>query len=502
MPTAAEISARALDDHGIGGIAAQIHSWITRARWFDRRGTDVAIELADIAVIRDRDPLVLLTLWQVHSPGEDGDGGLYSVLLGARPLPSHISEYGPDHLIGETNGVVVYDALADPEAAAELWWMFQEQRTVSTAHGRMVAHTDVAVEADHLEEVHLLGAEQSNTSLVRGHIDYLKWMRRLQPGPSVELEMSGVLHQLHFTHTPDRHGHIAYHRGDGEPAALALLQQHLHNGTEGWTLALTSLRDLYADAEEFESLSETDRQEVVENQGSSFVGEAGRLGEVTAELHIALADPSLGGAMQARPIDSATLQVWAAAMTSDLDSLLASGHPLLAPLAEQREVITAHFDALRHASSGGLAIRIHGDYHLGQVLRTDEGWEILDFEGEPDRTVAERRQPSSPLRDVAGMLRSFDYAAAAGLAERMSTKDPRWPALYSTGDAWASANRQAFWVAYLQRCDGVGLLPDAYSALVLRRAFEVQKAVYEVGYELGHRPDWLGIPLHFLLAGS
>ena len=189
-------------------------------------------------------------------------------------------------------------------------------------------------------------------------------------------------------------------------------------------------------------------------------------------------------------------------MTDQLDRLLAAGHTVLAPLGERRDVIVARFDALRHLPSGGLAIRGHGDFHLGQVLRTDEGWKIIDFGGEPARDVQERRQRSSPLRDVAGLLRSFDYAAAAALAERIPSTDPRWAPLSAAGEAWARANRDAFWAAYLERLHGSAMLPGEGGALVVRLAFELSKAIYEVAYELGHRPAWVGIPLRFLLAGA
>jgi len=204
--------------------------------------------------------------------------------------------------------------------------------------------------------------------------------------------------------------------------------------------------------------------------------------------------------MRAEPIGADTIGRWADTMNEDLDRLLATGAPVLAPLAQRRAQVAATFDRIRRIGDGGLAIRFHGDYHLGQVLRTDSGWMILDFEGEPARSLAERRQRSSALRDVAGMLRSFDYAAAAALAERTRATEQPPSRLVAYGDAWAAANGRLFWGAYLARAGHSRLLPpDAADTVALRRAFEVQKAVYEVGYELGHRPDWVGIPLRFLL---
>jgi maltokinase len=157
---------------------------------------------------------------------------------------------------------------------------------------------------------------------------------------------------------------------------------------------------------------------------------------------------------------------------------------------------------MRELTPGGLLIRVHGDLHLGQLMRVDTGWVVLDFEGEPDRTPAQRRELSTPLRDVAAMLRSFDYAAAAAIAERGAPDTDEARALAGFGDAWADANGDAFWSAYLEAVGSEPLLPEPGSALVIRRAFEIQKAVYEIGYELGHRPTWVEIPLRFLLRGA
>ena len=306
-----------------------------------------------------------------------------------------------------------------------------------------------------------------------------------------------------FPHVPSLHGHISHRRGQEEPSLQALLNAYLQNGTQGWTLALTSLRDLYASAEEVGGGSARERWELVDDQGGSFQGEAARLGAVTADLHLALADPSLGDVLAPAAVGPEELAAWADAMTGELDRLLAADEPALAPLVEMREPIVARFDALRRLPDGGRAIRVHGDYHLGQVLRTDEGWKIIDFEGEPAGEVEERRRRSSPLRDVAGMLRSFDYAAAAALrgsgCDLRTRSGSTSPLPARPGPApIATPSGPPIWSA----STGSGLLPGDGGALVVRRAFEVSKAVYEVGYELGHRPDWVEIPLRFLLAGT
>jgi maltokinase len=279
------------------------------------------------------------------------------------------------------------------------------------------------------------------------------------------------------------------------------VQRYLHNATEGWTLALTSLRDLYANAEEEPAIDTAHRLQTVEDSGGSFTAEAARLGEITAGMHLALAQ-ARGEALSAQPITPGTLSAWADEILGELDALMRSDDEALGPLQEQRAPLAARVDAIRAIEQPGLAIRIHGDYHLGQVLRTDSGWTVLDFEGEPRRSVEHRRRRHSPLRDVAGMLRSFDYAASVALMERMTPADLAWAHLAAHGRSWATANREAFWAAYIERTAGSTLLPDAGAALTLRRAFEIQKAAYEVGYEQAHRPSWVAVPLRFLLEAA
>ncbi len=508
MTLSTDPTALALGRYGIADAADAIRAWLKRARWFGGREMDVRrIELEDVGVLHEAAPLVLYTLWRVEYEGEAAE--LYSLPLGVRSAPHPLASLGPERLIqsgaGAEHSLLVYDALADPEAARELWRLLAEGGEWPTNQGRLLSRHLVEIEMEGVEAPRLLGVQQSNSALARGQKDFLKWSRRLEAGPSAELEMMAALGARRFPHTPALHGHISYEarrREAGEPQALqAILQAFLHNGSEGWAMALTSLRDLYGAAEEAELTSPRERHVLVDEHGASFEAEAGRLGDVTAQLHLALADPALPAPLTPSRAGRAELRRWSEQMVTELDGLLRSTNPAAAPLAAKRDVVAGRFEALRHLEDGGLAIRAHGDYHLGQVLRTDEGWKIIDFGGEPSRSAHQRRELTSPLRDVAGMLRSFDYAAAAALAERMPPSDPLWARLYPAGHAWAKVNRDAFWAAYLERTAGTGLLPDAGAAFTLRVAFELSKAVYEVGYELGHRPDWVGIPLDFLLAG-
>jgi trehalose synthase-fused probable maltokinase len=492
--------------HGLDeATAAGLLAYVQRQRWYGSRGRAVAgFEVDDVATLREGSPSVVLVLAVVAY--EDGGRERYSLPVGIRPGPA-AEFFDPERVVHETGGeagpAAVVDALGDPDSSAAIWELVAAGATLRTDAGEVHFRGGGVTGGVDPGSIRPLGREQSNSSLVRDDRELLKWFRVVGDVRSPELEMTEALHGAGFEHVPAPLGVVEYLRPGAEAVLLALVQPYLHNGTEGWALALTSLRDLYADADEACGVDQDTALRRVEEQGATFLPESARLGEVTAEMHLALASDRVPAAMRAQPVTPALLGSWADAMTAELDQLLGGADPALQPLRERRAEVVAGFDALRRLGDGGLAIRVHGDYHLGQTLRTDTGWTVLDFEGEPALGVAERRALSSPLRDVAGMLRSLDYAAAAALAERTEADPDRVEALRRQGDAWAEANRRLFWGAYLARVGDHPLLPGgAEDALALRRAWELRKAVYEVGYELGHRPDWVAMPLRFLLDGG
>jgi maltokinase len=250
-------------------------------------------------------------------------------------------------------------------------------------------------------------------------------------------------------------------------ADLAVVRQYLIGSTDGWQLAHTSLRDLLG------------TRMAPEEAGGDFGPEAATLGEVTARLHLALAD-----AFGTVPGDPG---VWAAAGAAQLDRLSPEARLLV-----DVEAVGALLARLAKVDDPGPAFRVHGDLHLGQFLLADAGWFVLDFEGEPVRPMVERLAASSPLRDVAGMIRSFHYAARTALVERGRDVDPE---LVAMSEAWEARAVDAFWHRY-QAVPGIEhLLPAAAEDRArLLRAFELDKAVYEIVYELAHRPDWVDIP--------
>ena len=453
-------------------LAPQLAEYLPRQRWFGAK--DRTIELVRIC---STEVLYGETSWPalVRVDAEVALGGTddarYQVLLGLRPT-GVACEFLTGHesaVLGEfetsRGSVLVYDALLDAELAL--------------AFLRVVAPDFPA------ERVRPLGAEQSNTSLVYDDAMILKVFRRLTEGHNPEVEVIETLASAGFRSVPEP---LASWRKDGMD--LAFLQRFLAGATDGWNIALTSLRELFAE----HSIGATpppgdalggvapplESADPAEARGD-FAGEAERIGEVTAELHQAMARGF--GTTKVTGAD------WAAAMEEQLDRVLGPGAGSRGDgaLADGARRIISR---LREIPDPGPGIRVHGDYHLGQVLRTDAGWFVLDFEGEPARPLAERTRPSSPLKDVAGMLRSLSYASAVALSYQEDD-------LSSLGRAWETRNRDSFMSGYLRKSvEREPILPtDPAVRSAVLAAFELDKALYEVAYERANRPDWARIPL-------
>jgi len=499
-------AAELLRDHGIAGCEAALGAYIARQRWAGAHGRTVeSTVVVDAAVISEQSPLLLHALTAVTFA--DGGTVRYALPLGVRGVDDPLAERAPDYMIPWPEApmpMLLYDAVGDPAYIEWLLDAIRERRIFGTSSGevRCSCPDPALLDRGTLSSVRYLRVEQSNTSVEVGDAIFFKHLRRVEAGPSHELEMSEALEAAGYTHVAPMLGRAVWAPNGGAASLLALVQRFLHNSSEGWALALTSLRALYADVETMGRGDPDERRAAVAAQDASFLTEAMRLGKVVAELHLALAGPLPDPAMAPAPLTEAVLDGWASAMTAELDALLAHGDTVLDPLREARAGVVGAFDQLRGLRTGGLLTRIHGDLHLGQLLRVDTGWVVLDFEGEPDRSPHQRRELSTPLCDVAGMLRSFDYAAAAAIVERGAPDTAEATLLLGYGDAWADDNRDAFWNSYLETIGAHPLLPAPAQALVIRRAFEMQKAVYEIGYELGHRPAWVQIPLRFLLQSS
>lgn len=313
-------------------------------------------------------------------------------------------------------------------------------------------------------------AEQSNTSLVFDDRIILKLFRRLLPGRNPDVEVTTALSGAGFHHVAQPL--VTWREYDFD---LAFGQQYLLGGSEGWALALTSLRDLY-----------DSKLAGPGEAGGDFSAEAERLGRMTAEMHIALAS----GFGVSSP-EEAT-ERWRS-LVKALPARLEGASDIAG-----RDLLTAAsalLERLNSVTDPGPFLRVHGDYHLGQVMRTDSGWYVLDFEGEPSKVLSERTEHSSPLKDVSSMLRSFHYATRHALGERPTGEVEQ---LGPLALAWETHNRQAFLEGYARTGAIDDLTPPAEESAAVLIAYEVDKALYELDYERAHRPEWVSIPLDAL----
>jgi maltokinase len=468
-------------------LAPSLADFLPRQRWFGAK--DRTIELVRIRSME--------TLCGPGVPGASSGSGSwpallridaevnlagapdarYQLLLGLRPTGVDV-----DFLAGHESAVVgefdteqgqalVYDALLDAELALAL--------------------LEIVAPDQPAERVRPLNAEQSNTSLVYDDHMILKVFRRLTEGHNPEVEVIETLAAVGFTAVPEP---LASWRRDGMD--LAFLQRFLAGATDGWNIALASLRELFAEYTIGTSPPPGDALGAGAAAPFEATDPADARGDFAAELHQAMA--------RGFGTTKVTGAEWAESMEEQLERVLGGSDAAAADrsLSEGARLIIAR---LKEIPDPGPAIRVHGDYHLGQVLRTDAGWFVLDFEGEPARPLAERTRPSSPLKDVAGMLRSLSYASSVALSyqeDPLFSGDTPMPPGIRLGQAWEHRNRESFLAGYLRKAQfdpDSGREPILPSDPAIRSAvlaaFELDKALYEVAYERANRPDWVRIPL-------
>ncbi|MGH9149046.1 MAG: phosphotransferase [Acidimicrobiales bacterium] len=424
---------------GPGALAEVLPGYLGRQRWFAGDAPERVDVVASEVLKPDLPGLVWLLV--------EAEGVRYQLVLGLRAEDDAgaLAPAGDHGLLGalETDAgrALVVDALTDPAMAIALLEL-------------------MAGGLDPVEGARPVGAEQSNSSVVFDDRLIMKLFRRVTGGTNPEVEVTTALARVGFAHVAEP---LAVWHKDGLDRAV--VQRFLAGGAEGFASALTSLRDLYANA--------CDPADC----GGDFAAEAERLGAMTAAMHLALAEAF--GSEPGQPAE------WAATV----EHQVAQAAPLPGMAAAAAAAIV---ERLRGLADAGRAVRVHGDYHLAQVMRTDAGWFVLDFEGEPARPLGERVRPTAPAKDVAGMLRSFHYAAEVARLER--EQDER-EALETLAGAWERRNRDAFLAGYLGTEGIGGLLPlDMASQQVLIDAFELGKAAYELTYERAHRPQWVPIP--------
>jgi len=435
---------------------------IAGQRWYASKTRDVAgVRIVDEVPLRaEGTPLLSVALAEVRfHPGTHEN---YQLLLGARP----VAEGWPHAVVGEVGGLTVYDALADGTLTRALIDLMRTDTESQSSEGTIeLRPAELAAVVDWAGlEPRPVSSEQSNSSVIFGDELILKLYRRLEAGINPELELLRFLTSRDFPNVAALAGWFGY---TGRPidATLGVLQRFVEGGLDGWDFAQASLAD------------DTD----------AFLDRVRRLGAVTAAMHNTLASDTSDPSFAPEVPSMESLGLLVASVDEEIEhvfrDLPEDGE--LAPIVGRGEEVREQLRVLSHAGSVGRIIRHHGDYHLGQVLWSGDDWIVIDFEGEPARSLSERRQKRSPLRDVAGMLRSFAYAAQAAPILRGVDPPPDFE----------QRARDEFLGGYLDEVEP-SLLPPGEAAIArLLSVFELEKAVYELRYELDNRPEWLGIPV-------
>ncbi|MDZ4797128.1 MAG: maltose alpha-D-glucosyltransferase [Bryobacteraceae bacterium] len=521
------------DDRTVNALLPLLPAYLQTRRWYGGKTRSMtSLEVADIVPFPDLGASIVI----VRLEFSEGDPDFYvlPVAVARGDQADWTLERHADTVVAKlqardgTTGVM-YGAVGDPRFREALVSLIREGKAMRGRHGVIGGVPSPALLAQaatlppHLDST-LINAEQSNTSMIFGDRLIFKIFRKVEPGPNPDIEVSRHLTEAGFTGTPAFLGHLEYQRSPDEVWQLGILQEFVSNEGDAWKYTLDSLSQFYEAAlvsgdppalnarHLLDLASEDPPQRALELIGT-YLESARLLGQRSAEMHVGLA-AGTGPDFEPEPFTDHYRQGLFHGFNSQasrsLEELRRSLPTLTGPVLEmaqqvlaQEERIRATFQSLRTQRLNSQRIRHHGDFHLGQVLFTGKDFSIIDFEGEPARPLSERRLRRSPLRDVAGMLRSFRYASGAALFGHVPGVVPTSDSaqkLTDWADFWNQWVGGAFLRGYLRSSRGAAFLPATVQEFrTLLDVYVMDKALYEVIYELRFRPAWVRIPLSGIL---
>ncbi len=486
--------------------------YVSGCRWFGAKARGLTgIRVVETVPVPECLPEARLVFLEARY----ADGGSDTYLLPLSVAAGEIQEKFPNAVIARYGDAVLHDAIYNEHFRASLLRWIIQGKTLRGEFGEAGGYPGARLEAlaggkNVSLASQVLKAEQSNSSILYGDTLFLKLYRKLENGVNPDSEIIRFLsEQQKFAFVPPFGGSLEYRRRGSEPSVLGLLIGAVSNEGDAWTYTLNSLSRYFERvlAEKPDASGGVDSPVVLDLIGGVYPTRARQLGLRTAEMHLALASEPNDANFSPEPFTTLYQRSLYQSMRASVRrafQLLQRRLPLLPEdsrreaeevLAFEKEILQRQAKILR----GKIAvskIRIHGDYHLGQVLNTGKDFVIIDFEGEPARSLGERKLKRCALQDVAGMLRSFHYAAYSALAKLGAVRAEDVPYLRQWAELWSQHVGRVFLEAYSEAAGQAAFIPTSRADLgILLEAYLLEKAMYEVGYELNNRPEWVGIPI-------
>jgi trehalose synthase-fused probable maltokinase len=503
-------------------LAEQLPEYLLKQRWFGGKARKIAsVDVVDTLPIPASGGNAYIFVAAVHY--DDGADEFYAIPL----VRSEGAGVEGLKVPGPSGGsMMLADGLKNAAFLTALAELIEKGTAIAGESGELrglqtTAYSRLAPESVAALAPKPVGAEQSNTSIIYGNQLILKFFRRIQEGLNPDLEIGQFLtEKTSLKSVPPLAGTLEYQARDGKAMAQGMLQKFVPNQGDAWGFTLKSLANYYDEVRKITAagiaspagVTTPGKQienvpDVAKSAVETYLAAAELLGQRTAEMHLALASDASDPAFAPEPFTKESQQ----ALEQSVNRLLVRVFSLLRDkakylptewrgkaekLPERESEIAARFNTALREPIRAMRTRIHGDYHLGQVLRTESDFVIIDFEGEPARSIEERRVKRSPLQDVAGMLRSFHYAAFAPLLgeDRQAGDDVSRMGVWA--EAWNSWVADRYLAKYFATAKDASYLPATQAEIqTVLELHLLEKAIYELGYELNNRPTWVGIPL-------